>query len=112
MPEDCKGWVDKIEKETVATPPYAKIVNAIHGLQKEYEMAAVEYGALRVSLGNEKPPYKVKTNDELIELCKAMAAMAGGVISANERTVELETSPENALVAIESATKGHYADHS
>jgi len=110
MPEQCKAWVDKIEKESVAQPPYAKIIDAIHALQKDYEMAPVEYGALRVSLGKAVPPYKVNTNDELIELCKAMAAMAGGVISANEQTVELETSPENALAAIESATNAYHAD--
>ena len=40
LPEECKAWIDKIEKETVAKPPYAKIINAIHALQMEYDMAA------------------------------------------------------------------------
>ncbi|MGB3941284.1 MAG: ATP-binding protein [Candidatus Manganitrophaceae bacterium] len=105
LPEHCKEWVDKVEKESVAKPPYEKIINAIHALQQEYDMAAVEYGALRVALGKETPPYKVSTNDELIELCKAMAAMASYEITATDRTVELNQSPANVLAAIESATK-------
>jgi len=110
LPEQCREWVDKIERESVAKPPYEKIINAIHALQQEYQMAAVEYGALRVALGRETPPYKVSTNDELIELCKAMAAMASYEISATERTVELNQSPANVLAAIESATKAHLGD--
>jgi len=112
MPEDCKNWIDKVAKETVAKPPYEKIINAIHALQQDYDMAAVEYGALRVSLGKEVPPYKVNTNDELIELCKAMAALASYEITATERTVELNQSPANVLAAIESATKDYLGDMS
>jgi hypothetical protein len=110
LPEQCKDWIDKVEKESVAKPPYEKIINAIHALQQEYDMAAVEYGALRVSLGKETPPYKVNTNDELIELCKAMAAMASYEITATDRTVELNQSPANVLAAIESATKDYLAE--
>jgi hypothetical protein len=110
LPEQCRAWVDGIEKQSVVKPPYAQIINAIHGLQKEYDMAAVDYGALRVALGKESPAYKVSTNDELIELCKAMAAMASYEISATDRTVELNQSPANVLAAIESATKAHLAD--
>lgn len=112
LPEQCKQWVDDIEHESVEKPPYEKIINAIHSLQQEYEMAAVEYGALRVALGKEKPPYKVSTNEELIELCKAMSAMASYEITATNRTVELNQSPENVLAAIESATKAHMNDKS
>lgn len=111
VPEQCKEWVDKVEKESVAKPPYEKIIKAIHDLQQEYDMAAVEYGALRVALGKETPPYKVGTNDELMELCKAMAGMAGSeIIAATDRTVELNQSPANAVAAIESATKAHLAE--
>lgn len=110
MPEQCKAWVDMVEKESVATPPYAKIINAIHTLQQEYDLAAVDYGSLRVALGKDTPPYKVSTNDELSELCKAMAAMASFEITATDRTVELNQSPANVLAAIESATKAHLAE--
>ncbi len=110
LPEQCKLWIDKLEKEIVAKPPYEKIINAIHELQQEYDKAAVEYGALRVALGKETPPYKVSTNDELIELCKAMAAMASYEITATDRTVELNQSPTNVLAAIESATKSYLVE--
>jgi hypothetical protein len=110
LPEQCKEWIDKLAKESVVKPPYEKIINAIHALQQEYDMAAVEYGALRVALGKETPPYKVSTNDELMELCKAMAAMASYEITATDRTVELNQSPANVLAAIESATKDYLAE--
>jgi hypothetical protein len=110
LPEECKAWIDKLAKETVAKPPYEKIINAIHSLQQEYEMAAVEYGALRVALGKDRQPYKVAINEDLIELCKAMAAMARYEITATDRTVELNQSPENVLAAIEAATKEHLGE--
>jgi hypothetical protein len=106
LPEECKQWIDKVEKESVAKPPYKQIINAIHTLQQEYAMAAVEYGALRVYLGAQNPPYKVATNDDLINVCKSMAGMASE-ITATDRTVELNQSPENVLAAIESATRTH-----
>ena len=104
LPEECKEWIDKVEKESIATPPWEKIINAIHALQQEFDQAAVEYGSLRVALSKETPPYKVNTNDELMDLCKAMAGMAPYEITATDRTVELNQSPENVLKAIESAT--------
>jgi hypothetical protein len=111
LPEDCKAWIDKVEKMSVPKPPYEKIIRAIHALQQEYDLAAVEYGALRVALGRETPPYKVSTNEDLVELCKAMAAMASyDIINATDRTVELNQSPENILITIESATKAHLAE--
>lgn len=105
LPEQCKAWIDKIEQEVVVLPPYARIVKAIHKLQQEWQHAAVEYGALRVALANEKPPYKVDTNEDLIELCKAMTAMAGNEITATDVSVELNQSPENVIAAINAATK-------
>src|SRR5207245_11398613 len=43
LPEQCKAWVKKVESESVPTPPYDKIINAIHTLQQDYAMAAVDY---------------------------------------------------------------------
>src|ERR1700683_1076563 len=110
LPEQCKAWVDAVEKESVTKPPYRRIIGAIPALRQEYDMQAVEYGALRVALGKENPPYKVATNDELMEICKAMAAMASYEISATDRTVELNQSPANVLTAVESATKAHLGE--
>ncbi|HVZ28410.1 MAG TPA: ATP-binding protein [Rhizomicrobium sp.] len=105
LPEECKAWVDGVEKLVVTAPPYEQILKAIHKQQKEFDLAAVEFSALRVELANGKPPYKVQTNEELIEICKAMALMAGGEISITDRTVELNQSPENILATIQSAAK-------
>jgi hypothetical protein len=107
LPEESKAWVDSIEKLMVSKPPYEQIINAIHAQQQEFGQAAVEYAALRVALSKESPPFKVSTNEELAELCKAMAAMAGHEISATDQTVELNQSPANVLAAIEAATKEH-----
>jgi hypothetical protein len=105
LPEHCKAWIDKVEQQVVAKPPYEKIINAIHALQQEYNLANVDYGSLRVKLGGETPPYRVSTNEDLAELCKAMSSLANYEITATDRTVELNTSPANVLAAIESATK-------
>jgi hypothetical protein len=110
LPEDCKKWVDALANETVATPPYEQIINTIHRLQQDYPLQSVEYGALRVALGAATPPYKVATNDELVDLCKAMAALAGNEITATDLTVELNQSPANVLASIEAATKKHFGD--
>ncbi|MCE9556604.1 MAG: ATP-binding protein [Planctomycetes bacterium] len=110
LPEDCKKWIDDIEKEKVTKPPYRQIISAIHKLQQEFDQAAVEYSGLRVALAQDTPPFKLSTNDDLIDLCKAMAAMAPGAVMASDRTVELDQSPDNVLAAIESATKEHLAD--
>lgn len=111
LPEDCKEWIDNVAQRKVTKPPYDLIIDAIHTLQQEYDMAAVEYGALRVELGKREPPYKVAKNDELVELCKAMAALATYEITATDRTVELDQSPENVIAAIEAATRA-YLDES
>lgn len=112
LPEHCKAWVDRLASEPIVKPPYEKIIVAIHEQQQEYSMAAVEYGALRVALGKATPPYRIATNDELMELCKAMAAMVSGYeITATDRTVELNQSPENVLAAIEAATKEHLGEN-
>jgi hypothetical protein len=110
LPEECKEWVNEIEKEKVTKPRYRQIIQAIHKLQQEFDLAAVEYAGLRVSLAQDTPPYKFSKNEELIELCKAMAAMAPGAIMATDRTVELDQSPANVVTAIESATKELLAD--
>jgi hypothetical protein len=110
LPEECKVWIGNVAKERAAKPPYKKIIDAIYSLQQEYEMASVDYGALRVALGKENPPYKVATNEELMELCKAISAMASYEITATDRSVELNQSPQNVLAAIEAATKEYPDD--
>jgi hypothetical protein len=112
LPEQCKDWVDRVEKETVEKPPYDKIINAIHQLQIDSRNEPVGYGELRNELKHATPPILYASLEDLTELCKGMSQMAPGAIMADDRTVELDQSPSNVLAAIESATKYHHADRS
>ena len=110
LPDECKKWIDAIEKTKPQHPPYRKIVDAVHALQQKYQRQAVKYSALRVRLGTEAPPVDYETDEELMVLCKAMAQMAAGYMSASDETVELDQSPDNVVAAIESATRAHLGD--
>lgn len=110
LPEECKAWVDKIESERVAKPPYRQVINAIHRLQHDFERMPVEYAALLVALAKDTPPFKLGSKDELVDLCRAMAAMAPGAITAGKGTVELDQSPDNVVTAIETAMREHLGD--
>ena len=109
-PEETNAWIDVVAKSKPKKPPYVEIIGTIHELQKDYDQAPVEYAGLRIALGKRAKPIRYSTNQELIDLCKGMAQMAPGSISATERTVELDQSPENVIAAIESATKDYPAD--
>lgn len=110
LPEDCKLWVEGIEKTEVAKPPYRKIINAINQLQMDSRNEPVGYGELRNELKHGTPTIHYQNLEELIELCKGMSQMAPGAIMASDKTVELDQSPENVLAAIEAATKAHHSE--
>lgn len=110
LPEESSKWVDAIRQSKVKKPPYRRIVATIETLQKKYRKASVNYAALRVELSHLDPPIEYETDDELIELCKAMAQMAPGAMFANDRTVELDQSAANVLTAIDAATKEYAID--
>lgn len=109
-PEETHAWIDAVAKSKPKKPPYREIIHTIHELQKQYAQAPVEYAGLRIALGTGAKPIKYETNQELADLCKGMAQMAPGALSATERVVELDQSPENVLLAIESATKDYPVD--
>lgn len=112
LPEDCKKWIDEIEKLKVTKPPYERIIRAIHQLQADSRNEPVAYGELRNELKHATPPIHYADLSELVELCKAMSQMAPGAIMATDGTVELDQSPKNVLDGIESATKAHLAEKS
>ncbi|HKZ03090.1 MAG TPA: hypothetical protein VJ180_12670 [Pyrinomonadaceae bacterium] len=107
LPEECKAWIDEIEKTKVVKPPYEQIIKAIEQLQEDSRNEPVGYGELRNELKHSNPPVKYNNLEELRELCKAMSQMAPRAIVATDRTVELDQSPANVLAAIESATKAY-----
>ena len=110
LPEDCKKWIDEVEKATVPKPPYAEIIHAIERLQKEARNEPIGYGELRNELKHAVPPILYQDVGELVELCKGMAQMAPGAMMATRKRVELDQSPKNVLEAIETATRSHHTE--
>jgi hypothetical protein len=107
LPQDCKKWIDAIERTKPQRPRYTEIIETIHKLQEKYKQASVEYAGLRVALGSRSPAIDYDTNEELADLCRAMSQMAPGYVTATATTVELDQSPANVVAALEKATKAH-----
>jgi hypothetical protein len=105
LPSETKTWVDGIEKKVVKKPPYAKIITTIEGLAKKRALAQVKYPALVNELSHLTPPINYETDEQLTELCKAMALMAPGAMYATSEAVGLDTSAANAIAAIDAAMK-------
>ena len=110
LPEESEGWIESIRKTEVVKPPHRKIVATIAAHQRTFGKAWVRYAALRVELSHLTPPIKYETDEEVSELCKAMAQMAPGALFAGNETVELDQSPENVIAAIEAATQDYPPD--
>jgi len=105
LPEESAAWVKSVRERRVKKPPYAKIVNAIEQLQKRRKMAPVKYAALANELSHLAPPIEYETDEELMEICRAMAQMAPGALFAGPQTIELDQSAANVISAIEYAMK-------
>ncbi len=110
LPEDCFAWVNSIQETSVEKPPYSEIVRTIESLQKRFEEAPVRFAALLIELSHLTPPIKYATEDELYELCNAMAQMAPGAIFASREKVELDQSAENVIRDIELALQEYPPD--
>jgi hypothetical protein len=110
LPEQTKSWIDKLEASQPKRPPYKETIETIYKLQQDHNGNAVEYYGLMVALGVRTPPVKFNALQDLIDLCRGMAMMAPGYMSASAKTVSIEQSPGNVLAAVESATKAHLAD--
>ncbi len=110
LPEECKAWIDSVERTSIKRPPYEKIIAAIHNLQMLSRYEPVVYGELRNELHHFTPPISYPDIDELVELCKGMAQMAPGALIATDTTVELDQSPENVLSSIERAVQASIAN--
>jgi hypothetical protein len=51
------------------------------------------------------PPVEYETDEELKDICTAMAQMAPGMMAAGTHNVELNQSAENVIAEIEAATQ-------
>lgn len=109
-PKESAAWVEDVRRKRIRKPPYIQIINTIEQLQKKRSMSPVKYAALSNELSHLKPPIEYATDDELVEICKAMAQMAPGAMYAGPDAVELDQSAANVLAAIGAATKDYPLD--
>ena len=105
LPEESAAWVGKIERMEVERPEYRRIVEALRDQAEKFPRETIKYSALRTGLIALEPPVKYETDDDLMEVCKAMAQMSQGAIRAERDRVELDQSAENAISAIENALR-------
>lgn len=99
-PEQSKEWINKIAEERHPPAPYKEILEAIWKRAKERDDEPIEYAAVLVELEHWDPAIKISKQD-LISYCKAMQAMAPGVVFARETTVEITLRPDLVLKDIQ-----------
>ncbi|MCK5245238.1 MAG: hypothetical protein KAJ90_08205, partial [Desulfobacterales bacterium] len=101
-PEQSKEWVDGIASEIPESWPYKEILETVWALAEKQPNEVVEYAAVIAELRHRDKPVKMRKVD-LIDCCKAMQVMAGGVVFARENTVEIERRPDLILEDIRAA---------
>lgn len=106
-PEETKDWIDKLAAEEPKKAPYRQILEAIAAEQKDVTDRAISYDLVEGRLRHTKDIKLAR--QELADICKALARMAPGFVSARGNTVEISTSPVKILDAI-SSTIGQYPE--
>jgi hypothetical protein len=94
--EDSKAWIDALQAENPAQPPYQAILETIWAQQNEVPAETVEFSAIALALRREKGIVIPKV--ELAELCRAMSRMTSHVVVRDPR-VELTQRPDRILEA-------------
>ncbi len=105
LPEESAKWVEDISKLAVTKIPYKEIISTIGELQKKRKLTTVKYAALANELSHLNPPINYAKDDELIDICSALAQIAPGGIYAGSDSVELDQSPANIIATIASAMR-------
>jgi len=106
LPEDSRKWIAEIHDTRVKRPPYKKIVHTIEAQHKKWNKSPVKYAGLREALSNLTPhPILYETEEELIEICKALAQISERTMFAYPETVELDQSAANVIAAIEASMR-------
>lgn len=108
--EDSSRWIESVRDTFVEKPPYREILTAIEKLQKKYKREAVSCSSLRVELSHLTPAINYETDDEIANLCNAMAQMAANAMFASNEKVELDQSAENVIASIEVAMQDYPPD--
>ena len=99
-PEQSKDWVNHIEDEVYERLPYKEILETIWERAKSRPDHAIEYAAVMTAMEYRDPPIKLP-KQELIDYCKAMQAMAPGVVFARDTNVEIRRRPDLVLKDIQ-----------
>ena len=103
--QESHDSIERIRAKNVKKPPYKKIIDTVFEQQKLFRKNAVKFAGLRVALSTLTPTIHYDTDEELADLCKAMAQMSNGTRWLLPETVELDQSPANVLAEIEAATR-------
>lgn len=99
-PDETRSWIDAIAGEVTPRPPYRDVLETIHEEQEQQPDELVEFSALRTSLRIKR---KVElSNDELANLCRALARMVPEWVTVHPTSVELTQRPDKILDAVRS----------
>ncbi len=107
LPDESKRWIDALANEKMNLPPYKELLEAIDGERQGAPTQPVEYSSVATHLRLKKSVNIDKA--DIMELCKALAMMAPGLIFARESYVDLTTRPDKVLEAVRS-TIGSYPE--
>ena len=92
--------IDSIENEIPERLPYKEILETIWKRAQSRPDHAVEYAAVMTAMEFLDPPIQMSKQD-LIKHCKAMQAMAPGIVFARETTVEIRRRPDYVIKDIQ-----------
>jgi hypothetical protein len=99
-PQQCSVWIDALAKEALPSPPYADILDLVAEEQKQDDRHAVDLSVIRSQLRSQKN--LSITQEELVDLCRALSRMAPKFVSMTSQTIEVRTKPAQVLASISS----------
>lgn len=106
-PDSVSEFVTKLEREEQPRKNFQDILDEIDALQQDKDTQVIAYEALQVGLRLRK---KIDMElPELIDACKAMHSLSGGLVYAGAANVELSQSPAF-IVGVIAGTIGNYPE--
>ena len=101
--------IEEISQETNEREPYQEILETIWDRAHRRPDEPVEYAAVVTALEYLDSPVTI-TKQALIDCCKAMQVMAGGVVFARANTVEINRRPDLILEDIRESIMNYPAE--
>jgi hypothetical protein len=107
-PDAVAKFVSRLEQEEPPRKYFRHILNEIAQLQQEKDKQVIAYEGLQVSL-------RIRRHidielEELVETCKALQAMSGGLVFARPSNVEINSSPQFILDVIAGIIRSYPED--